>query len=301
MYVPVSVRPHSQFAFSHRPLDADTTVIAVEGDLDLDAAPKLKWELTELAEQGHRKLIVDVSGVTFMDSTGLGVLVGVRRRLHGEGVVAIACPSAAIVNLFEVTGLDRTFDLCPTVSAAHARLREVTLPAPSADSQRAGGPAKPGAAGDQDVRAPVRAAEPVRGVPVPLSGDAAVVVGLASTALAFSRTPGEQVERWLRALSHNGEAGFGLTALGFTEDPLDPEREEAIEHASPDTGPAAPDAVATVTQAATELAARRGVSKVATSDLLDALMDVYGEVFEQVLMNHGIGADELIERIRDSG
>src|SRR5580704_6630842 len=61
--------------------DAATTVVAVEGELDLSSAPRLKWMMMDAFEAGRTRLLVDLSDASFMDSTGLGVLIGVNKRL----------------------------------------------------------------------------------------------------------------------------------------------------------------------------------------------------------------------------
>ena len=117
------------FAMRSRGLDASTCVLAVEGELDLASAPALKGELLELLRGGYGKIVLDLSRVTFMDSTALGVLVGIDRRLDEGERLAIACPQPEVLNIFELAGLDGTFHLESNVEDALTRVRE----APSAD------------------------------------------------------------------------------------------------------------------------------------------------------------------------
>ena len=89
----------------------DETVVRVEGDLDCYSAPQLRAVLLELAE-GPRRVVVDVSGSTFIDSTGLGVLVGGLKRLREQGGhLALRSPSPTTARLFEVTGVSKLFDI----------------------------------------------------------------------------------------------------------------------------------------------------------------------------------------------
>jgi len=126
--------------------------------------------------------------------------------------------------------------------------------------------------------------------------DAAMVLGMASTAIPFARSNTSQAERWLRILLLHGEAGTALQALGVSEAPL----EELTEHSDRADGgqrPARGDVVARVGQAASELARARGAQSVATRDILRAVMDVYGSDFSDVLRAHGTDREEVLERL----
>jgi hypothetical protein len=129
-----------------------------------------------------------------------------------------------------------------------------------------------------------------------LAPDAAIVLGIASTALPFACTPEDAAERWLRVLRLHGEAGAALQALGVSEGPLRASPEDDREWAS-FPGARDRDALARVLEQATGHAGRRGAGGIATCDLLMAVMDVYGADFERVLEAHGTDRDEVIERL----
>jgi anti-sigma B factor antagonist len=94
-------------------IDGDTHVIDVDGQIDLYSAPEFKERTLGVIEQGKKRVVVDLSGVTFMDSTGLSVLVGALKRLRLlDGRLTIVAPDDDIRRIFEVTGLDRSFTLC---------------------------------------------------------------------------------------------------------------------------------------------------------------------------------------------
>lgn len=113
----------SPFALSVRCHDAATSVIAVEGELDLSSAPELKWALTDALEAGVCRLVVDLSQTSFMDSTGLGVLIGLRKRLPQGCELAIVCPPGVVRQVFEFSGTDGAFSMADTEPDAIAHLQ----------------------------------------------------------------------------------------------------------------------------------------------------------------------------------
>jgi anti-sigma B factor antagonist len=106
------------FAISQRELDGRTSVLAVEGELALFSAPKLKWALTDVLGAGYSQVVLDFSRVTFIDSTALGVLVGVQRSPNPPARLAIVCAHTDVLRIFELTGLDGTFDIFSTFADA---------------------------------------------------------------------------------------------------------------------------------------------------------------------------------------
>jgi anti-sigma B factor antagonist len=103
--------------------DERTSVVALEGELDLGRAPNLKWALVDSVDAGCRQLVVDLSRVTFMDSTALGVLVGVNRSLDVGARLAIVCVHANVLKIFELSGMDGSFVIYPTQDQALAYVR----------------------------------------------------------------------------------------------------------------------------------------------------------------------------------
>jgi hypothetical protein len=131
-----------------------------------------------------------------------------------------------------------------------------------------------------------------------LAPDAAMVLGLASTAMPFARTPEDEAERWLRVLRLHGEVGIALQALGVSEVPLLEAHESATPSAgAPTSGADDRDAVAEIAYNAARVARQRGVSGVATTDVLIAVMQVYGGEFDRVLQAHGTDREEVLERL----
>lgn len=96
-------------------------VLTVQGEIDVYTAPRFRERLIELVNEGHVQVVVDLSGVEFLDSTGLGVLVGGLKRLRShDGDLVIACDEARIVKVFEITGLTKVFSIHESVDDAIA-------------------------------------------------------------------------------------------------------------------------------------------------------------------------------------
>jgi hypothetical protein len=128
-----------------------------------------------------------------------------------------------------------------------------------------------------------------------LAPDAAMALGIASTAMPFARTPEDEAERWLRVLRMHGEAGIALQALGVSEGPLQPPGGSSDRAGTAPAGDR--DAVVQVSEQAADIAGRRGAGAVGTSDLLVAVMRIYGEDFDRVLRAHGTDREEVLERL----
>jgi len=98
---------------------SDHVVLDVGGEIDVYTAPKLRERLIEIVNSGQKHVVVDLSRVEFLDSTGLGVLVGAHRRLRArEGSLRLVCPHERLLKVFRITGLDNVFDIRPSVEEA---------------------------------------------------------------------------------------------------------------------------------------------------------------------------------------
>jgi ATP-dependent Clp protease ATP-binding subunit ClpA len=134
-----------------------------------------------------------------------------------------------------------------------------------------------------------------------LAPDAAMVLGIAATAIPFARTPEDEAERWLRLLRLHGEVGAVLQAIGVSEDSIR-DHAERIDRtqAQPVDGEADAencDVIARVGERAARIAHARGVGGIGTTDLLMAVLEVYGNVFERALRAHGTDVEEVLERL----
>jgi anti-sigma B factor antagonist len=101
--------------------EGDKTVVVVGGEIDVYTAPKLRELLVELVSAGNYHLIVDMEGVDFLDSTGLGVLVGGLKRVRAhDGSLRLVCTQERILKIFRITGLTKVFPIHASVDEAAA-------------------------------------------------------------------------------------------------------------------------------------------------------------------------------------
>jgi anti-sigma B factor antagonist len=99
----------------------DCVVVSVSGEIDLDTAPTLREELLRVLSDGPPHLVLDIAKVGFLDSSGLGVLVGTLRRARMlGGSVRIAAPNRQVLEILQMTGLDTVFPVHDTVDDAVA-------------------------------------------------------------------------------------------------------------------------------------------------------------------------------------
>jgi anti-sigma B factor antagonist len=98
-----------------------TTVVAVGGEIDVYTAPKLRDKITELVGAGSYQLVVDLEAVEFLDSTGLGVLVGGLKKVRAhDGALRLVCTQDRLLKIFRITGLAKVFDIHDSAEAALA-------------------------------------------------------------------------------------------------------------------------------------------------------------------------------------
>jgi anti-sigma B factor antagonist len=92
-------------------IGADAFVVSAAGELDLASREALDRELAGALDRGCRRLIVDLTGVTFIDSAAMGALVLNAKRLPDGGGCVVVTDDPRILRVFEITGLDRTFEI----------------------------------------------------------------------------------------------------------------------------------------------------------------------------------------------
>lgn len=109
---------------AHHP-DSSVSVVSVTGEVDVHSAPRLRDGLSTELATATRAVVVDLSDVGFLDSTGLGALVSARTAAGQQGVaLPVVCASERIRKLFTITGLDGVFVLHDSVDEALASLAD---------------------------------------------------------------------------------------------------------------------------------------------------------------------------------
>jgi anti-sigma B factor antagonist len=114
--------PHA-FQLAEEPLEPSGLVLAISGELDIATAPGLRERLDAAIDSGVRRLVLDLSGVSFLDSVALAVIVNAKRRLGDEGRMVLVVDRRTYVMLvFECSGLPSVLEIADTRDEAVARL-----------------------------------------------------------------------------------------------------------------------------------------------------------------------------------
>jgi anti-sigma B factor antagonist len=102
----------------------DLAILVVGGEVDFEVSPQLKARMTKTIKAGRRRLVLDLSDVTFIDSTAIGVIAGAVEKLDesGGGSLAIVCTHEKVMQIFEITGLDSVITVHPSREEALAAL-----------------------------------------------------------------------------------------------------------------------------------------------------------------------------------
>ena len=113
-----------RFRTTERDVDDRTTIVSVDGEIHVSTAPEFSGFLSATIEGGRIRLVLDLTDVMFIDSTGLSVLLNALRRVtRAGGRMAIVCSNPTVLRLFEITRLDGTFDLHAGVEPALAAVQ----------------------------------------------------------------------------------------------------------------------------------------------------------------------------------
>ena len=102
-------------------LKADTLMLRLEGEIDLEGVPGLRALLEPRFANGTRRLVIDLTGIRYMDSSGLAFLLFCHRTLAKTGgAFALICPHKHLLKVLHITGLDRVFTIFDSVETLHA-------------------------------------------------------------------------------------------------------------------------------------------------------------------------------------
>ena len=105
----------------HTVVHGDTVVVQVAGEIDVYTAASLREKLADLIDADHTDVVVDLTRVTFMDSTGLGVLVGALKKVRGYGGrLQLVIDQEKVIKVFRITALTQVFTIHETLDAALA-------------------------------------------------------------------------------------------------------------------------------------------------------------------------------------
>ena len=101
--------------------DKESVVLKAQGDIDLDSSREFKEKINELLEAGSKLMVLDLAGVRFIDSSGLGVLVvSLKSAAEHDSSIRLACAQPVVEKVLQLTGLDRIFIMSETVAEALA-------------------------------------------------------------------------------------------------------------------------------------------------------------------------------------
>jgi anti-sigma B factor antagonist len=113
----------TDFSTRRSQLTDDLGLVELSGEVDLYTAPRFKEDLVGLIESGVEAIVIDLSQVTFIDSTALGVIIGgVKRLRERDGRLMIVAGSRPVVRILDITGLDKVLTVFDTRDEALAAL-----------------------------------------------------------------------------------------------------------------------------------------------------------------------------------
>jgi anti-sigma B factor antagonist len=108
-----------RFVAATEQLDSGTPVVSVIGEVDLATAPAFEQTLLGVAENPTGEVIVDLSGCSFLDTTGLRALIATKARLERSNrPPAVVLSNPSVLRIFQITGFDELFEIYPSLGAA---------------------------------------------------------------------------------------------------------------------------------------------------------------------------------------
>jgi len=92
---------------------SDATIVVVRGEIDMATAPQVRDVLNQLVDAGAARIVLDCRGLDFLDSSGIGVLIAVSKRLGDDGKLRIEAPQAHVRKVLELTGVIDHVEIAP--------------------------------------------------------------------------------------------------------------------------------------------------------------------------------------------
>jgi anti-sigma B factor antagonist len=106
-------------------LSERTHKIDINGEIDVYTSPKVKEIIADLIEKGTNNLVINLEGVRYIDSTGLGVLIGALKKVREkEGGISLVCTNPQIKKIFNITGLVKIFGIFKSEEEALQELKQ---------------------------------------------------------------------------------------------------------------------------------------------------------------------------------
>jgi anti-sigma B factor antagonist len=102
----------AELELESRSSNAVETVV-VRGEIDMATAPQLRDLLNGLVDDGASRIVVDCRGLDFLDSSGIGVLIALRKRLGEDGALTLEAPQAHVRKVLELTGVSDHIQIAP--------------------------------------------------------------------------------------------------------------------------------------------------------------------------------------------
>jgi anti-anti-sigma factor len=90
-----------------------SATVKLTGDVDMASAPRLHSLLEELVDDGTKRIVLDCRALTFLDSSGIGVLVATRTRMGDDGELVLESPPSHVRKVLEITGMGSQLSVVP--------------------------------------------------------------------------------------------------------------------------------------------------------------------------------------------
>jgi anti-sigma B factor antagonist len=116
-------QPALQLKITSKPIEHGYYMVDIDGEVDIATSTQLRDALYEIIAQGHNNLVLNLDQVRYIDTSGLGVLMGARKRVREhEGRILIVCSNPRLQRLFAITSLAKVFDIFDTIDEMQKKI-----------------------------------------------------------------------------------------------------------------------------------------------------------------------------------